>query len=122
MVITPPPAGSYAYGLNMFLPATLNSLQTNSKRVLRDFRLTSVNSAYLASVTDWSLILGTELVDWFSDYVQARTILGDAVLQHFLPNAGAGMVIQKGDFLVCQARNDNTTAKRIALIFQGEHI
>lgn len=115
------PAGSYAYGLNVFLEATSGLIQINSKRMERDFRLVSVNSANLAITVNWSIRLGTERFDWFGDFVRAECILGDAVLPHFLPNPES-MVIEKGDFIVAQVRNDESVEKHIALIFQGVHI
>jgi hypothetical protein len=115
------PAGSYAYGLNVFLEATSGLIQNNSKRMERDFRLVSVNTANLAITVNWSLILGTEKVDWFGGFVRAECILGDAVLPHFLPNPES-MVIEKGDSIMVQVRNDEAVEKHIALIFQGVHI
>lgn len=114
------PAGNYAYGLNMFLEGTLNFIQTNSKRVERTFRLTSIASAFMISVASYSIILGTEQTDWFSDFVRVETIMGTGALPHFITDNE--LIIEKGDFIVCQARNDNTSTKRIALIFQGVHI
>jgi hypothetical protein len=114
------PAGCYAYGLNIFLEGTNGFISTNSKRMERRFRLTSVNTAFLTSVDDWSLILGTEQVNWFAGFVRAETILGDGALPHFVPEEG--MIVEAGDYIVCQARSDSTETKRIALIFQGVHI
>lgn len=114
------PAGVYAYGLNMFLEGTSGIIQTNSKRMERSFRLTAINSAFQFSVSNYSIILGTENVDWFADFVRIETIMGDGALPHFLPEDG--QIIEKGDFIVCSARNDDTSTKRIALIFQGVHI
>ena len=114
------PEGVYAYGLNIYLEATQDFIQTNSKRMERDFRLTSVASAFMISVASYSIILGTEQVQWFSDFVRAEVILGDGALPHFIPDDQ--LIIEKGDFIVVQARNDNSSAKSIALIFQGVHI
>lgn len=117
------PAGSCAYGLNVFLEATNGLIQINSKRMERNFRLVSVNTANLAAAVsiNWSLILGTEQFDWFGGFVRAEVILGDAVLPHFLPSPES-MVIEKGDFIVCQVRNDEAVEKHLALLFQGVHI
>ena len=118
------PPGAYHYGLNLFLEGTDGFIQINSKRIERNFRLTAVNSAFMYDVdgvaTDWSLILGTLQTLWFADFCRAETILGDGALPHFVPEGG--IVVEKGDYIVVQARNDNTTAKRIALMFQGVHI
>lgn len=114
------PAGPYAYGLNMVLDATSGFIAVNSKRMERRFRLTAVNVAFTISVSTYSIILGTEHTDWFADYVRVETIVGDGALPHFVPDDQ--LIIDKGDFIVCHARNDNATAKRIALIFQGVHI
>lgn len=114
------PAGPYAYGLNMFLKGTNGLIQTNSKRMERDFRLTSITSAFTSSVTGYSLILGTEQVDWFSDFVRVETIVGDGALPHFIPDDE--LVIEKGDYIVVQARQDGSTDRRIAMLFQGVHI
>lgn len=114
------PIGSFAYGLNIYLEATNGVISVNSKRMDRTFRLTSVNTANLGTTVNWSLILGTEKVDWFADYLRAETILGDGVLPHFLPSEG--MIIEKGDSIMVHCRNDSAVAKRIALLFQGEHI
>jgi hypothetical protein len=114
------PAGAYSYGLNIFLEGTNGFVSINSKRIERKFRLTSIASAFLISVGDWSLILGTEEFDWCGGFTRAETILGNGALPHFL--VGEGMIIAKGDSIVVQARNDSSSTKRIALIFQGEHI
>lgn len=117
-------AGSYAYGLNMVLAARVDALANNSKRMERTFRLTSVASIFSNTVggydDDISFILGTEHFDWFSDWCAASTVFGDGALPHFLP--GDGQVIEKGDFIVVQARNLTAVEKRIALLFQGFHI
>jgi hypothetical protein len=116
------PLGSYAFGLNVFLPATSGIISNNSKRMDCHFRLTSVNTACLAdaSAFAWSLILGTTRFDWFSEFIRADCILGDAVLPHFIPEGG--IIIESGDSIVAQTRNDEAVAKRIALLFQGEFI
>jgi hypothetical protein len=117
-------AGVYAYGLNMVLAARVDALANNSKRMERDFRLTSVASIFSNTVGGYddgiSFILGTEQFDWFSDWCVASTIFGDGALPHFLP--AGGMVIEKGDFIVVQARNLTAAEKRIALLFQGVHL
>lgn len=114
------PAGPYAYALNIFLEGTNGFIQTNSKRVERDFRITAITSAFTTSVASYSIILGTEQVDWFSDFVRVETIVGDGALPHFIPDDE--LIIDKGDYIVVQARNDNTSTKRIAMLFQGVHI
>ena len=116
------PKGVYAYGLNLYLEGTQDFIQINSKRMERDFRLTAVNTAFVidSRVSPFSLILGTEQVNWFADFVRAETILGDGSLSHFIPDDQ--LIIEKGDYIVVQARNDDTDAKSIALIFQGVHI
>jgi len=114
------PAGTYHYGLNIFLEATDGFITVNSKRMERRFRLTAVNQAFEFSISNWSLILGTEQVFWFADFVRAGLIVGDGALPHFVP--GDGFVIEAGDYIVCQARNDTSSAQRIALLFQGVHI
>lgn len=114
------PPGPFAYGLNMFLLGTNGYIQTNSKRVNRDFRLTAITSAFTASVAGYSIILGTEQTDWFSGFVRVETIVGDGALPHFIPDDE--LIIEKGDFIVVQARNDSSSDKRIAMLFQGVHI
>ena len=114
------PAGSYAYALNIFLEGTNGFISVNSKRMERTFRLTSIASAFLASVGDWSLILGTERYDWFGGFVKAETIMGNGALPHFIPTDG--MIIARGDSIKVTTRNDDTTVKHISLIFQGIHI
>lgn len=122
MAPTTPPAGSYAYCLNMAITDSLVIIVTNSKRVLRDFRLTGINCALSTSnIGNWSCILGTEHENWFAGFVRAETIFGNGVFPHLLP-VDANRVIEKGDYIVCQAINLEATAKRIALIFQGVHI
>lgn len=113
-------AGSYGYGLNLALDARVDSLANNSKRVMRDFMLVSVTNA-LANAWDdtWSVILGTEDVDFFGDYVIASLIFGDGTLPHFLPKP---LKIEKGDYIVVKARNVNATGKRLALLFDGYHV
>lgn len=116
-------AGSYGYALNIVLAARTDDVAVNSKRVERDFRLTSVacaNSDTVVYDDGFSIILGTERFDWFSDYVVCNTIFGEGALPHFLP--GEGVVIEKGDFIVAKTRNLDSTAKRIALLFQGVHL
>lgn len=114
--------GSYAFGLNVFLPATSGIISNNSKRMDCHFRLTSVNTACLAdaSAFAWSLILGKIDIDWFSDFVRADCILGDGVLPHFIPEGG--IIVESGNSIVAQIRNDESVAKRVALLFQGEFI
>jgi len=116
------PIGSYGFGLNVFLPATSGYISNNSKRMDCHFRLVSVNTACLANASAfaWSIILGTIRFDWFSEFVRADCILGDGVLPHFLPEDG--IIIEAGDSIVAQTRNDEAVAKRIALLFQGEFI
>ena len=116
-------AGSYGYGLNIVLDARADALANNSKRVERDFRLTSVSCAVSDSVVyddGFAIILGTEKYDWFGGWVICNVIFGDGALPHFLP--GDGTIIQKGDFIVAKTRNMDSTAKRIALLFQGVHL
>jgi hypothetical protein len=115
-------AGNYGYGLNLVLEATTNFITANSKQVERDFILTSVNASCLGLITFtvYSVMLGTSKQNWFSDFVRVETIFGDATFPHFLP--GNGIFIEKGDYIVCQARNDEAVVKRIALLFQGRHI
>lgn len=114
------PPGSYHYCLNMFLEATNGFIANNSKRVERTFQLKSIGSAFQFSVSGYSLMLGTEEVDWFADFCRVETIMGDGALPHFIP--GEGPIVEKGDFIVCQALNQDAFTKRIALIFQGVHI
>lgn len=67
-------------------------------------------------------ILGTEHEDWFGGFVMAETIFGTGALPHLLP-VGANRVIERGDYIVMKAINlSGSTAKRIAMIFQGVHI
>lgn len=116
-------AGSYGYGLNIVLDARTDAQANNSKRMERDFRLVSVSCAMSGnSVYDdgFSIILGTEHQDWFGDYVICANIFGDGALPHFLP--GNGVVIKKGDFIVAKTRNEDSIAKRIAMLFQGIHL
>lgn len=125
--------GSYGYSLNIILPSTLNFIVINSKRVERDFLLKSIqgtgqiindNGNNATNKETFSFKLGTQLVDWFSDFVRSETILGDAALPHFLP--GDGAFICKGDFIVMKTRNDSTIGsanfRQITLIFQGIHV
>lgn len=116
-------AGSFAYGLNIVLSGVLDYLTNNSKRVERDFRLTSIQCALSRqSVYDngFSIILGTEYQDWFNDYIICANIFGDGSLPHFLP--GDGVIIPKGSFIIVKARNNDTTEKHLAFLFQGEHL
>ncbi len=108
---------SYGFGLNLALPATLNSVTTNSKRMDRDFRLLSVQCAVMIVTGNFSVVLGTEREDWMPDYVNCNTIFGDGALPHYLP--GEGTIIDKGNFLVVKARNNISSAIRVALLFQG---
>lgn len=121
------PTGSYGYGLNIILAASAVATSQNSKRMERDFILTSVNGA--AQVTTigatsttqspFSIILGTQLVDWFADWVWFSTILGDGALPHPIP--GGVMRVKKGDYLVCKTKNEAAVLNQICLLFQGYH-
>lgn len=116
-------AGTYHYGLNMVLAARVDALANNSKRMERNFMLTSIASVFSGATGGYddgiSFILGTENFDWFSGYIIASTIFGDGALPHVLPEP---QFIEKGDFIVVQARNLTEAEKRIALIFQGYHL
>ena len=117
MVVQTLEPGPYGYCLNMALPATSGAIVVNSKRVMRDFRLLKFNAAFQFSVAIYSLILGTQDYNWFADFVRIETIAGDGALPHYIP--GGGMDIKCGDYITATVRNDNSTAKRIALIFDG---
>ena len=117
-----PGGRTYAYGLNMVLPESTTEIIINSKRMECDFRLTAINAAFLFSDGGgWHVILGTEQVWWFADFVRAETIFGDGALPHFIPDDQ--LIIKKGDYIVCQARaNTASFERRLALIFQGVHL
>lgn len=115
-------AVTYGYGLNLVLAARTGSLANNSKRMDRDFQVTNIACALSGSVTGayaqgFSVILGTNLYDWFSDYVLAGTIFGDGALPHWIP--GGGQFVEKGDSIVVQAKNVTSTLKTISLFFHG---
>lgn len=115
-------AGSYGYGLNIVLDARTDALANNSKRVERDFMLYSVSCAMSGNSTyddGFSILLGTEYTDWFAGYLVCATLFGDGALPHVLPEP---QFIAKGNFIVAQTRNLDSTAKRIALLFQGFHV
>ena len=120
--------GSYGYGLNVILAASTVAVSQNSKRMERDFVLTSVNGA--AQVTSigstttvqspFSLILGTQLIDYFADWVYFSTILGDGALSHFIPGDDV-LRTRKGDYLVCKTKNEAEVLNQICLLFEGYH-
>lgn len=123
MGIAEPLAGSYGYALNMVLLGRVDAIQINSKRVERRFRVVSIQCALSQSDSfddGFSVLLGTENVDWFSDYVICGNIFGHAALPHFLP--GDGVIVEKGDFITVKARTLDTTARRITILFDGEHL
>ena len=81
-------AGTYAYGLNIALPAVNDYIANNAKRVLRDFRITGVQCALSRDATyddGFSVILGTDYEDWFADFVICANLFGDGSLPHLLP-------------------------------------
>ena len=113
---------TYGYGLNLVLAARTGSLANNSKRVDGDFQVIYVQCALSGSMTGayaqgFSVILGTNLYDWFSDYCLAETIFGDAGLPHIIP--GGGQFVEKGDSIVVEAKNVTSTLKTISLFFHG---
>lgn len=115
-------AETYGYGLNLVLPARVGTLANNSKRMDRDFQLTHIACALSGTILGayaqgFSVILGTNRFDWFSDYVLAATIFGDGALPHWIP--GGGQFIEKGDSIVVQAKNVTSTMKTISLFFHG---
>lgn len=113
--------GPYAYALNMAIPGDTTTVVVGSKRMMRDFRLVSQTCAFMVSTGgNWFCILGTEETDWCSDFVRVETIFGEGALPHFLPDDT--LIIPKGESIVVQAKNGNTTARRVALMFQGIHL
>lgn len=113
--------GSYGFALNVILQASnaavvIPFFQQNSKRMDGDFLLKQVTSYQTGA---FSIILGTQLDDWFSDFVYYSTVLGNAVLPHFLPEAGYRL-IRKGDFIVAKTKNETTSLNQITLLFEGE--
>ncbi len=114
------PTGSFGFALNIVLPASATVIPVygqNSKRMERNFRLASVQSYQTGN---FSIILGTQLDSWFASYVWFDTVLGNAVLRHFLP--GQGKFIEKGDFIVAKTRNETSAINQITLLFQGEYL
>lgn len=115
------PPGPYAYCLNLAIPGSTTEIIVGSKRMMRDFRLISQTCAFMISSGGaWFCILGTEETDWCADFVRAETIFGNGALPHFIPDDT--LVIPKGQSIVVSARNNNTTARRVALMFQGIHL
>lgn len=109
--------GSFGFGLNIILPATLSAIAQNSLRMERDFLLKGVAGFQTGN---FSLILGTQHYDWFGDFVWFATVLGNALLPHPLP--AEGQLISKGDFIVAKTRNETSAVNQITLLFQGEYL
>jgi hypothetical protein len=112
--MTPP--GSIGLGLNILLPATSNYLGQNSLRMERDFLLASIQAQ---TDGNFSVILGTQNIDFFNNFIPFRIIFGNAVLPHKIPGE---VIISKGDFLVVKTRNETSGALKISLLFQGQYL
>lgn len=112
--------GSFGFALNVILPASATVIPTfsqNSKRMERDFVLKSITSYQTGN---FSVILGTQLFDWFADYVWYQTVFGNAVLPHFIP--GEGQFVPKGDFIVAKTINETEAINQITMLFEGIYL
>lgn len=107
----------FNYPVNIAVPAGVGSLGTPVSvqfREQKDFRIHAIHSQQTGI---YDAIVGTDQVDFFSDYIRASNIFGTAILPHYIDPP---RVFQRNSVLRIRTRNQIAGANTVQLVLEGE--
>lgn len=112
--------GIFTYPLTMVLPGALNSVLQSSIQLLQgiDFKIVSIQSIQTGN---WSIIWGTNTINFMPTWVRFQNILGTGILPHRWVGPGYDYcpVFPRGSSILIQARNDTANPNTIDLAIEG---